>query len=103
MDNLWGKDINEALVAVENIKVTSDMVTVYSKKNLTIKISLPNNISAMIFNASDEEVAKLQTNNTGYVEINLVAKCNRNEWMGNITPQLFIEDWEATDSNKYYF
>lgn len=103
MDNLWGKDINEALVAVENIKVTSDMVTVYSKKNLTIKINLPNNISAMIFNASDEEVAKLQTNNTGYVEINLVAKCNRNEWMGNITPQLFIEDWEATDSNKYYF
>jgi len=103
MDNLWGKDINEALVAVENIKVTSDMVTVYSKKNLTIKINLPNNISAMIFNASDEEVAKLQTNNTGYVEINLIAKCNRNEWMGNITPQLFIEDWETTDSNKYYF
>lgn len=103
MDDLWGKDIEEAYIAVENIKIVPEMVTVYDKKGYTIKISLPNDISAMIFNATELDVEKLQTSNTGYVEINLVGKCNKNEWMGMITPQIFIEEYEIIDSNKYYF
>ncbi len=91
MENFWGKDVDEALVAIENLKVSADMVTVYNKKDITIKISLPNNISLMIFKAKDSDVEKLQTNNVGYVEMNIVGKCNANEWLGNVTPQIFIE------------
>lgn len=79
------------------------MVTIYNKKDITIKISLPNNISLMIFKAKDSDVEKLQTNNNGFVEINLVGKCNANEWLGNITPQIFIEEYEIINSNKYFF
>ena len=103
MENFWGKDVDEALVAIENLKVSADMVTVYNKKDITIKISLPNNISLMIFKAKDSDVEKLQTNNVGYIEINVVGKCNANEWLGNVTPQIFIEQYEIIDSNKYFF
>ena len=103
MSNLWGKDIDEAIVAVEGLRIFPEMVTIYSKKNLTIKISLPNGITIMKFNATEEECELFQTNNTGFVEINLVGKCNANEWMGNITAQLFCEEYEVVDSNKYFF
>ena len=103
MSNLWGKDIDEAIVAVEGLRIFPEMVTIYSKKNLTIKISLPNGITIMKFNATEEECELFQTNNTGFVEINLVGKCNANEWMGNIIAQLFCEEYEVVDSNKYFF
>lgn len=103
MEKFWGKDLDEALVAIEDLKISADMVTVYNKKDITIKISLPNNISLMIFRAKENDVEKLQTNNSGFVELNIVGKCNANEWMGNVTPQIFITDYEIIDSNKYYF
>ena len=103
MSSLWGKDIDEAIVAVEGLRIFPEMVTIYSKKNLTIKISLPNGITIMKFNATEEECELFQTNNTGFIEINLVGKCNANEWMGNITAQLFCEEYEVVDSNKYFF
>lgn len=103
MDEYWGTEVEEALVAVSKLKVTKDMVEIYQKKNNTIKISLPNGISIMKFDASEELCDKLTTANTGYVEMDIVGKCNKNEWMGNVTPQLFIEDYNVTDSNKYYF
>ena len=103
MENLWGKDIDESKIAVEHIKLSPDMVTVYDKKGYTIKINLPSGAAAMLFNAKEEDVLKLQTNNSGYVELNIIGKCNMNEWNNNITPQIFIEDYEIIDSNKYFF
>ncbi len=103
MANYWGSEINEPFVAVEHLKVTSSMVEIYRKTTNTIKISLDNGISIMKFNADEELCEKLTTNNTGYMEMDIVGKCNKNEWCGNVTPQIFIEDFNITDSNKYYF
>lgn len=55
------------------------------------------------FNASDELCQKLQEENTGYVELDIVGKCSTNEWLGNVTPQILIEDYQITDNLKYYF
>lgn len=103
LEDLFGKDFNEPLVAVKNLKITPEMVTIYDKKSLTIKLSLPNGISIMRFNATEEEVEKFRDNNTGYVKIDLVATSNANEWAGEVTPQLFISGYEIVDSNKYFF
>ena len=103
MDEYWGTEVEEALIAVNRLKVTKEMVEIYQKKNNTIKISLPNGVSIMKFDASEELCDKLTTANTGYVEMDIVGKCNKNEYFGNITPQIFIEDYNVTDSNKYYF
>ena len=103
LDSLWGKDLPEPFVAIKELKVTPEMVTIYDKKGYTIKILLPNGIALMLFRANESDCNKLQYNNTGYVEMNVVARCNKNEWMGSITPQLFIEDYEITDSKRYFF
>lgn len=103
MESLWGKDVEESLIAVEHLKVIPSQVVIYDKKGLTIKITLENGIVLMIFNASEKDCDILKNNNDGYIEINIVGKCNENEWMGRITPQIFIEDYEVIDSNKYFF
>lgn len=90
MENLWGQNISEPLLCIENLKVSSDMVTVYQKKDNTLKISLNNGLSLIKFKASDEECHKLQ-NTEGYYELNIIGRANRNEWMDNVTPQIFIE------------
>jgi len=43
------------------------MVTVYQKKDNTLKITLPNGISLMKFKATDEECYKLQNQGFGYM------------------------------------
>ena len=103
LDDLWGREVDEPLIAVKNIRVTPDMVTIYDKRSLTIKIALANGISLMLFNAKEEDCKRLQENNTGYVEIEIVGKCNCNEWNDMVTPQIFIEEYQIVDSNKFYF
>ena len=103
MSDYWGSEIDEALVAVTGLKVTKEMVDIYRKSTNTIKISLSNGISIMKFNADEELCSKLTDNNTGFIELDIVGKCNQNEWNGMVTPQIFIEDYNIIDSNKYYF
>ena len=101
LEDLWGKDMDEPYIAVKGLKVTADMVTIFDKKGYTIKITLPGNISILKFHATEEDCQKFQTNNTGFIEINLVGRCNENEWNGRVSPQIFMEDYEVVDSNKY--
>jgi hypothetical protein len=54
MDDLWGKDVDEPLICLEGINISSDMVTVYQKKDNTLKITLPNKINLIKFKATDE-------------------------------------------------
>ena len=103
LGSLWGKDFDEAIVAVENLKVSKDMITIYRKTGNTLKITLPNRISLMKFNATDEECFKLENFDGAYLSLNIVGSCNQNEWMGNIIPQIFITDYEITGSGRYLF
>ena len=103
MSHLWGMHMDESLVAIEGLKVSAEMVTIYSKKSLAIKIELPLGINLMMFNASEYDCELLQTNNSGFIEINCVCKCNANEWNGMVTPQFFCEEYEVVDSNRYFF
>ena len=102
MQDLWGKDIDEPFICVEHLKVTADMVTVYNKKNNTLKITTPQGISLIKFKATDEECYMLQNTN-GYYELNIIGRANKNEWMGNVTPQIFIEDYQIVDRSDFVF
>ena len=103
MEDFWGKDIDEPYIAIKNLKISPDMVTIYDKRNLTLKITLPDSISLVKFKATEAECEKFQYNNTGYIEVNIVGRCNANEWNGYVSPQILIEDYEIIDSNKYFF
>lgn len=103
LSDLWGKDMDEAIVAVKDIKISKDLVTVYRKTSNTLKITLPNKVSLMKFNATDEECEMLENQTGAYIQMEIVGRCHKNEWLGNVSPQIFIEDWEITGQGKYLF
>ena len=102
MNSFWGKDIDESLIAIKGLKITKDMVTLMSPdKSPTLKVTLPNRVSIIKFGSSQTEYEKFISD--GFIEVNIVGKCNKNEWNGNISPQILIEDYEIVDSCKYLF
>lgn len=100
MGDIWSSSVDEPLIAVKGIKISKGMLNFY--KETTIKISLTNDVALMIFNTNREEYEKLYSED-GFIEINAVCKCNKNEWNGRVSAQLFIEDYEIVDSCAYIF
>ena len=102
MQDLWGKDIDEPYLCIKGICINSDMVTVYKKKDNTLKITLSNGISLMKFKATDEQCEMLQNSN-GYYTLDIIGRANKNEWMGHVSAQIFIEDYEIIDYEEGWF
>lgn len=99
----WGQKIDEAKIAIENLTLHSNNIVLFSAdKNPTIKISLPNNISAIKFKSSKEEYKALR-GTYGSVKVNLIVRCDLNVYNGNVSPQLMIEDYEIINSSLYDF
>ena len=98
MNDYWGQDIDRAYVNI-NFKITSSNFQIM--KSNTLKFNLPNGLSIIKFNGTDEEIAQFTT--TGYLELNAICKCNANQWNNNIYPQLIMQDYEIIDSSKYFF
>lgn len=102
MKGLWGKGIDEAMVVIKGIKITSNNITLMSaNKNPTIKITLQNGTSIIKFGASQAEFESLKS--SGYTEIDVIGTCAINEWQGMITPQILIKDYEVIGKQDYYF
>ena len=103
MNDLWGQGMEEPYVAFKNLKIKKDMVTIYRKKDNTLKITLPNKVSLIMFKADDELCDILQNKNPGYYAMDIVARCAANEYNGWVTPQLKIKDFEVTDQSAWDF
>lgn len=102
LSDLWGQGIDESLICIEDLKITKSNLTLMSPdKKPTIKITLPNKLALIKFGSSQEEYDSLLTD--GYIKMNIIGKCNANEWNGNVNPQLLIEDWEIIGESKYDF
>ena len=103
LNSVWGQGVEEALVAIERIKVNKDNIRLMSAdKNPTLKITLPNGISVIKFRSSKEEYEAL-CSELGCVTINIVGKCERNIWNGIVSPQILVEDYEIVGKTEYYF
>ena len=102
MQDLWGKDIDEPYLCIKGICINSDMVTVYKKKDNTLKITLSNGISLMKFKATDEQCEMLQ-NSDGYYTLDVIGRANKNEWIGHVSAQIFIVDYEIIDYEEGWF
>lgn len=100
---LWGQNIDEPLIAVENVAVTNDMISLMSRdKNPTLKIQLPNGVTCIKFKSSEEELENLSSE-LGCVSINLIGRPEVNRYFGSVTPQIIITDYEIISRQKYYF
>jgi len=100
--SFWGKGVEEALICIKGLKVTKDRIALLSPdKSPTIKINFKG-IDFIKFGSSQQEFESLRAD-TGYIEIDIVGKCSINEWNGNITAQVFIEDYAIKDTKAWYF
>lgn len=91
---VWGQQNNEALIYITQIPVDSSNMRIMGANKDTLKIEY-NGIPYLKFHAKDM-IEDLQ--NRGKTVINIVGKANINEWMGRISPQIFIEAYEI-DNN----
>ena len=92
--NIYGQEIPESLVAIEDVCLRPDMITLMSPdKHPTLKIQV-GDISIIKFKSSQEEYDQFCQDN---IVLNVVCKCNKNEWQGNISPQLICEDFDLRE------
>lgn len=90
--NIYGQEMPESYVALNRIPINANMVTLMSPdKHPTIKIALGNGVDIIKFKSSQEEYEKLCEED---LVLSGVAKCGVNEWNGNISGQLLLEDYE---------
>lgn len=103
LKHLWGKDVEEALVVIKGIRVTANNLHLMARdRNPTLKIDLKDNIKAIKFKSGEEEYNNLYTEQ-GCVIIDILCKCEINEYCGNINPQLIIQDYEIVSHQDYFF
>jgi single-stranded-DNA-specific exonuclease len=101
-EDLWGKDMDEPLVAISDVRITKDMVILMSPdKSPTLKINLPNGVSLVKFGSSQEEYEKFLSD--GWIKADFIGRCNANSWGGKKYPQIYIEDYSFIDSCQYFF
>ena len=103
LKDIWGQGVDECLIAIENIILSPKDISIMSaNKNPTLKFASKDNISMIKFKSSTEEYENL-LNQGEYLVMNFVGKCAKNEWMGNISAQILIEEYEIVKTLKYYF
>lgn len=90
---IWSTNNKEPLIYITDLNFNSREVQIMGTRKDTLKIE-KNGITFMKFHAADliNEIQEL-----GEVKMNLVGRANLNSWMGKITPQIFIENYELKD------
>lgn len=93
--NLWGQNLSEPLIYIKDINITKNDIKIMGKNSDTVKIE-KFGIAYMKFHAKDfiQELDKYDD-----IKLEVVGRPNLNEWMGNYTPQIFIENYQIEDGS----
>ena len=78
---------------MKDINITKNDIRIMGKNSDTVKIE-KFGIAYMKFHAKDfiQELAKYDD-----IKLEIVGRPNLNEWMGNYTPQIFIENYQISN------
>lgn len=97
--NIYGQEIPESKVAIENIPLSEENVLLMglAKGHPTLKIQV-GNVSIMKFKSSEEEYEQFIQPNT---YLTLVGKCSVNIWNGSVSPQIIIDDFELKQEWRF--
>ena len=100
LNRYYGQNIPEPLVAIKNIPITKDNLYLMSEnKKPTIKITTNSKINFIKFHSSRQELEELEK----MKYITIIGRCNNNEWMGKVTPQILVKDYEEQKIYEYIF
>ena len=86
--------MEEPLIAIENIHLNKQNIQAIGAKKDTVKFTV-NGITYIKFKDETllEKLTKYDTMN-----VTILGRANLNEWMGNITPQIIIENYQIIDT-----
>ena len=102
LKSIWGQDMPEPKIACKVSIKTSDIELMSRDKNPTLKFKLSNGTSMIKFKSSEEEYEQLVSNSESVI-IEAVGTCAINEYGGNISPQILIEEYEIVGKLESYF
>ena len=101
--DIWGQGLEEPLIAITNIRLTADDIHYMGEKKNTLKLTFPGRRTSMLkFNVKEEEKEILNPGD-GAITITAIGKCSLNHYMGNVTPQVMLEDFEIKKQIKWDF
>lgn len=104
-ENIVAQGVSEPLVAIENIEITRDDVSLIGKTSNTLKFVLPNGIEFVQFFCKDGMTLYDWANETwdtsDAITINVVGQPAVNDFMGTRTPQIVIQDVEIIDRKTF--
>lgn len=94
---LYGTGIEEPIVAIENIEISTDDCMVMGKNQDTVAF-MYGGVKYCKFKCSegDELLIFARGLSDEYATLNVVGKCSINEYKGSYTPQVIIDDYEFT-------
>lgn len=100
MDGIWGQQNPQPMLHIKHIVASGSDIRIMGANKDTVKIEC-NGVAYMKFHAKDliEELSHYHNS----VIIEVVGRPNLNEWMGNKTPQVFIEDYSIEQYNPFDF
>lgn len=92
-EDIWGQHNPTPLIHVRDINITRNDIRVMGKLNDTVRVE-KNGVIYIKFHAKDmiEELKKYDE-----IKLEVVGKANLNEYMGNYTAQIFIENYQIED------
>lgn len=92
---IYGQGIPESKVVIEDICLDSSMITLMGvdKNRPTLKIRI-GNVDVIKFKSSHEEYEQFCKED---MVLTAICKCQVNEYLGNVSPQLIIEDFELRE------
>lgn len=103
-NDIWGQQLDEPLIAFTNIPVSSNNIAFLGANERTLRITHPERKTNMIkFNLKDNDKIALAPPDGGFLTLTIIGKCDLNHYMGNVTPQIKIEDYEITNRVMWDF
>ena len=98
LKGLWGKGLEEPLIAITDVEVDIKDINVVGKSNNTIKFNVDGLDFIKFKVKEDDMLLKLASDwnnkaNKSYI-LNIVGKCSTNIWNNEKRPQIIISDYE---------
>lgn len=98
-ESVWGQGNPQPLIHVTNLVVNGSNSRIMGANKDTVKIEYCG-MAYLKFHAK-ELVKELEDG--GQFKMEVVGRPNANEWMGRVTPQILIEDYELKKEEEYSF
>lgn len=100
--DVWGTTVQEPTIAFTSVEVNKEDIQLMGKTKNTLKFK-SKNIEFIQFSKMNEELFEEMFSEDGTYVIDLVGRCSVNEWNGNVTAQVLMDDFEIKKVKKKEF